>query len=443
MRQHALTLPDGRTLAWSAWGAAHGTPVLFVPGAGTGRRMTFGADAAARAGIRGWSVDRPGLGGSTADPRRTLRSTADDLARLLDAHDLDRVAVVASSQGAPFALHLAALGRASSLDLVSPIDELAHRAVEALLDDGRRAFVQRIRERPDEVEAELAGFTADDLLAYVVGSSAPVDRREYEREPLRTMLRDAVGDAFAPGAAGYARDTVLATSPWDVDLDAVAAATTTRIWFGRLDVAHSPDLGATLARRIAGSERRLVDGAGGALLWTHADAILAEIAGARVADAHGAGATGEPALAIRPARVDEHDALVDVWEAAVRATHDFLAEDDVQRYRRLLPGSYLPQVDVRVAERDGRVLGFVGTSGHRIEMLFVDPAAHGSGVGTALLRTAMAQHDEVEVDVNEQNPAAVGFYESRGMRVVGRSATDGEGRPFPLLHLRWRRDDAE
>jgi putative acetyltransferase len=150
----------------------------------------------------------------------------------------------------------------------------------------------------------------------------------------------------------------------------------------------------------------------------------------------------DPRLAIRPARADEHDVLVQIWEAAVRATHDFLAEEDVERYRSLLPGSYLPQVELQVAERDGRVLGFLGTSGHRVEMLFVDPAAHGSGVGSTLLRAAMAQHDVVELDVNEQNPAAVRFYEARGMRIVGRSATDGEGRPFPLLHLRWRRDDA-
>jgi putative acetyltransferase len=37
--------------------------------------------------------------------------------------------------------------------------------------------------------------------------------------------------------------------------------------------------------------------------------------------------------------------------------------------------------------------------------------------------------------VNEQNPAAVGFYEALGFTVRGRSPVDGEGRPFPLLHM--------
>lgn len=38
------------------------------------------------------------------------------------------------------------------------------------------------------------------------------------------------------------------------------------------------------------------------------------------------------------------------------------------------------------------------------------------------------------VDVNEQNPDALAFYEGRGFVIKGRSETDGEGRPFSLLH---------
>jgi putative acetyltransferase len=44
--------------------------------------------------------------------------------------------------------------------------------------------------------------------------------------------------------------------------------------------------------------------------------------------------------------------------------------------------------------------------------------------------------------VNEQNPAACGFYEHLGFVVVGRSEVDGTGRPFPLLHMRRPTPDA-
>jgi putative acetyltransferase len=38
-------------------------------------------------------------------------------------------------------------------------------------------------------------------------------------------------------------------------------------------------------------------------------------------------------------------------------------------------------------------------------------------------------------DVNEQNAQAVGFYEHMGFTRTGRSPLDGQGRPYPLIHL--------
>jgi putative acetyltransferase len=39
------------------------------------------------------------------------------------------------------------------------------------------------------------------------------------------------------------------------------------------------------------------------------------------------------------------------------------------------------------------------------------------------------------VDVNEQNEQALGFYRHLGFEVVGRSPLDGQGKPYPLLHM--------
>jgi len=38
--------------------------------------------------------------------------------------------------------------------------------------------------------------------------------------------------------------------------------------------------------------------------------------------------------------------------------------------------------------------------------------------------------------VNEQNLQGVGFYLHMGFVETGRSETDDQGRPYPLLHLR-------
>jgi ribosomal protein S18 acetylase RimI-like enzyme len=131
--------------------------------------------------------------------------------------------------------------------------------------------------------------------------------------------------------------------------------------------------------------------------------------------------------------------LVRIWRRSVEATHDFLSPEDVDRYERVVLDA-LPALEVTVAERDGRVVGFAATDGARVEMLFVDPSAHRGGIGAMLLADATAGRTAVELDVNEQNPGARRFYARLGFREVGRSALDGEGRPFPLLHL--RRDGA-
>ncbi|VTR76145.1 GNAT family N-acetyltransferase [Cellulomonas hominis] len=138
---------------------------------------------------------------------------------------------------------------------------------------------------------------------------------------------------------------------------------------------------------------------------------------------------------LRPGAPADVPHLVALWRRAVVATHDFLAPQDVDHYEQVVRTA-LPALAVGVAEQDGRVLGFVATDGPRVEMLFVDPEAHARGVGTALLAAATRDLPVVELDVNEQHPGARRFYARRGFREVGRSPVDGDGRPYPLLHLR-------
>ncbi|WP_430333197.1 GNAT family N-acetyltransferase [Rhodococcus sp. ACT016] len=139
---------------------------------------------------------------------------------------------------------------------------------------------------------------------------------------------------------------------------------------------------------------------------------------------------------LRPCRgAAEWPALVRIWRSAVEATHHFLSPKDVEFYESRMLSDYLPAVDLTVAEIDGTPAGFSGLAGNSLEMLFVTDAHRGRGVGSALLRRAVADHPDLHLDVNEQNPQAVGFYEHHGFVTSSRSATDADGRPFPILHM--------
>lgn len=130
-------------------------------------------------------------------------------------------------------------------------------------------------------------------------------------------------------------------------------------------------------------------------------------------------------------------ALTELWEASVRATHHFLPPGEIEALRPLVRECYLPALRIYAyLDEQGTPLGFMGIGGERLEMLFVAPEARGQGVGKALLRYGVERYRVRELDVNEQNPQARDFYRHMGFEVVGRSALDGEGRPFPLLHMR-------
>jgi len=138
----------------------------------------------------------------------------------------------------------------------------------------------------------------------------------------------------------------------------------------------------------------------------------------------------------RPAAENDFQALTEIWFRAVKATHLFLTEEQLEGYRARLPVEFLPNVpELLVAEVDERPVGFIGMSGTEIDMLFVDPARHGQGIGRQLVDLAADGRTGLTVDVNEQNPSGHGFYLHLGFRETGRSATDPDGNPFPLIHL--------
>lgn len=127
---------------------------------------------------------------------------------------------------------------------------------------------------------------------------------------------------------------------------------------------------------------------------------------------------------------------MDIWRAAVDATHDFLAPSDRDAIEAEVL-EFFPQVSLLLAiDSSDAPLGFMFLHDGHLEALFVDPDHHGKGIGKALIRNVLGAHPNLTVDVNEQNPKALGFYEHLGFERVGRSALDGQGRAYPLIHLR-------
>ncbi len=136
---------------------------------------------------------------------------------------------------------------------------------------------------------------------------------------------------------------------------------------------------------------------------------------------------------IKRAHLNDCDTLAGIWEKAVAETHYFLSPEDFAFYRSELP-SYFDGLQLFIFEyTDGKIAGFAGIKGDKLEMLFV--GERGKGIGKTLLDFAVKERYVTKVDVNAQNTAAVDFYRKYGFRETGSSPIDGEGKPYPVIHM--------
>ncbi|MBE7734178.1 acetyltransferase [Devosia faecipullorum] len=130
--------------------------------------------------------------------------------------------------------------------------------------------------------------------------------------------------------------------------------------------------------------------------------------------------------------------VLDIWRSAVDATHDFLAREDRVAIEAEVV-SFFPHVNFVLASDEADVpQGFMFLHDGHLEALFVAPEKHGLGIGKLLIGSALRDNPGLTTDVNEQNQSALGFYEHQGFERTGRSPVDGQGRPYPLIHLRHR-----
>jgi pimeloyl-ACP methyl ester carboxylesterase len=207
MRDTTTTLPDGRTLAYSDIGAADAPVVVYCHGAPTSRLDLVGLeDALAGLGVRVVSPDRPGYGGSSPQPGRTLAGWSGDVAALADQLGVERFAVMGYSSGGPYAVACAAL--------------LGDRVVAA----GVVAGVTDMGWEPawdgfDPAESELMRIGDLDAAVAWCEQRYGADGRGYlVGEELPPMMREA----FRQGVAGYAQDATLQARAWTFDPGAIS-----------------------------------------------------------------------------------------------------------------------------------------------------------------------------------------------------------------------------
>jgi pimeloyl-ACP methyl ester carboxylesterase len=280
---HQVPTQSGRTLQVLECGDPNDPPVLVHNGTPNSRLIPASDVARAqRRQIRLISYDRPGYGGSTPHPGRTVADCAQDVRAIAAALGIERLLVWGISGGGPHALACAAL----LPDLVPAVAVLASVApwdspgLDYFAGMGQLNVDETLRQLNDPPAAEkrreimrreMLEITPEGLLDYLSTLLAPADAAVLTGE-LAQYLVDSTRSGFAPGYEGWSEDVIAMLAPWGFELGSIRTPVLLR--HGRQDRFVPFAHGQWLANNVPGVQAELTDDDGHlTLIERHLDGV--------------------------------------------------------------------------------------------------------------------------------------------------------------------------
>jgi pimeloyl-ACP methyl ester carboxylesterase len=248
---------DGRTLSYCLWGPAGGAPVFWLHGAPGSRFMRHRDESYERAGARVITYDRPGYGGSTRVPGRSVAQAAADVAAIADELGLPTFAVGGLSGGGPHALAVAALCGERIVKCATVVGLGPYGVADLDFFAGMSPEEQRSWRLAEQGAEKLAARLMPDIaaLAEALKAGAPMPGMDdWDRQ----MLIGTMDEASAQGPGGTIDDLLALLRPWGFDVTAIAVPT--RIMAARDDQGVPASHGQWLARHISGAVLEEVPG---------------------------------------------------------------------------------------------------------------------------------------------------------------------------------------
>jgi len=259
-----VTTIDGRTLRVHEAGAPEGPVVLAQQGTPMiGLLFEAHVRDAEDRGIRLVSYDRPGYGGSTAAPGRSVADAAADVRAIADALGTERLAVWGVSGGGPHALACAALlpdrvAAVASLGSVAPTDAdgLDWFAGMGQTNLEEFAAAQQGHEALEEYFGPQARepVTAEGLLQGLRSLLTDVDAAALTGE-LGEYLAENMSGAVGQGVDGWRDDDLAFVKPWGFSVEDILVPV--QLWHGEQDHFVPFTHGEWLAARIPDVHARL------------------------------------------------------------------------------------------------------------------------------------------------------------------------------------------
>jgi pimeloyl-ACP methyl ester carboxylesterase len=278
VKPRSITTADGRTLTAREGGDPAGVPVLTISGTpGSSTMYEPHLRDAEQRGIRLFSYDRPGYGGSTRHECRNLADCASDIAAVCDALGVGRFCVWGISGGGPHALAAAALlpervAAAAALASVAPYDADGLDFFEGMGEQNIEEFKlarddhEGHRRASERDRADLLAATPEQLVELWETLLGPSDR-EVATDRLAAFLLDHIRAGIGPSGDGWYDDDLVFVRPWGFDLASIRVPVL--LLQGEQDKFVPYGHGVWLSEHIPGVEARLTAEDGHLTLGEH------------------------------------------------------------------------------------------------------------------------------------------------------------------------------
>ena len=280
----SIKLKDGRQLGFAEYGDPNGQPIFYFHGF-PGSRLEAGHlhDVATSNHYRLIGIDRPGMGLSSIDTKRTITSWSADVEAFADSLGIEKFSILAHSGGAPFVAACAYLipHRLNGAAIVSGMAPFENRESQVCLARGQRIANHMIKAMPwlALVMMKLTAMmlkNSSSMMKQMLKQLPEVDQRFFRDPANSKAIFSATLEAFRNGVGGASQEMKLLLKPWGFDLESIRYPIS--IWQGALDkqvpVAH----GTIFANLIPNAQLKLFEDEGHhSLIRNHGESILQTI----------------------------------------------------------------------------------------------------------------------------------------------------------------------